>query len=360
MSWHLVQQRDGATRRYRDVRDSDLDWGTLVLEFDLGEIARTAGAVLRLSPQNEPERIFAIEPMPGGRMHLLRRHGADVSHLSIGLGREPMSGRMRLSYHWDRPRGRSLLTAENLTRGTIRQQEAHGALPVLPDEVAALFGTNATRFRHPGVGWVGLADHWQTVGPMPGLAPDTLVETVDGPRPVASLRPGDRVRTADNRALPVLWQGRVIAPSVGALGTVRLSARHFGLPGDVILRAGQRVALSGTDVEYLFGETEVLVEARHLVDGRSAVWTGAGILAVSHGLLFERHALIRAGGVWTESLYLGRIGRNADLARSTAPGALVDHGQMPLHFGPVRRELLGFEVQALALARQGARAPLAA
>lgn len=360
MSWRLLRRRDGQVRRYGGISGDGLERGTLVLEVDLGDVSRSRGPLVQLGPQREPGCLFVIEPMADGRMHLLRRQGAAVSHLSVGLGRDPASGRLRLSYHWDRARGRSLLTAENLTRGTIRQQEARGALPVRPDEIAALFGADAAAIRHPALDWAGLADHWQTVGPVPGIAPGTLIDTGDGPRPIEMLRPGDRVRTADAGDLPVLWQGRIAAPVLGGLRTVRLNAPYFGLPDDLILRSTQRVALSGADVEYLFGDDQALVEARHLVDGRSAVWGPEGGIEVSHGLLLERHALIRAGGLWTESLYLGRIGRSPDLARATAPGALADRGQMPLHRGPVHRELLDFEVRALALARHGGRAPLAA
>lgn len=360
MSWLILRNRDGGIRHYGGMAGGALERGTLVLELVLGDFARATGPVLSVAPSGGPDCLFTIEPMADGRMHLLRRHGVAVSHLSIGLGREPASGRLRLSYHWDRARGQSLLTAENLTRGTIRQQEARGALPVRPDEVAAIFGADGSATVHPALDWIGLADHWQTVGPVPGLTPGTLVDTGDGPRPIETLRPGDNVRTADAGDLPVLWQGRIAAPAIGALRTVRLVAPHFGLSADLTLRSGQRVALSGADVEYQFGEDRVLVEARHLVDGRSAVWGIEGGIEVSHGLLLERHALIRAGGLWTESLYLGRIGRSPDLARATAPGALADHGQMPLDRGLVRRELFGFEIRALAQSRQGGRAPLAA
>ncbi|WP_347312009.1 Hint domain-containing protein [Defluviimonas sp. SAOS-178_SWC] len=361
MSWQILRQREGGVRRFCDMPSGrSLDRGTLVLELDLAALPQSKVPVVRVAPHREPGRIFAVEAMSDGRMHLLRRHGAEVNHLSVGLGREPTSGRLRLSYHWDRPRNLSLLTSENLTRGTIRQQEAPSALPILPEEISALFGAEAKSIRHPALDWVSLADHWQTVGPMPGFAPDTLIDTVNGPHPIAALRPGDRVLTADSGDQPVLWQGRVGAPAVGSLRTVRLIAPCFGLPNDVILRSGQRVALSGADVEYLFGDDMVLVEARHLVDGRTALWDEDVRIVVSHGLLLDRHALIRAGGVWTESLYLGRIGRNVELARSTVPGALAERGQMPLHHGPVRRELLEFEVHALRLARRNGRPPLAA
>lgn len=361
MSWRFLHHRDGTTRHLASRPcDDRLDFGTLVLELDLGEFGKTKGPLIQLDPKGEPERTFVIEPMSDGRLHLLRRHGDAVNHLSVGLGREPVSGRLRLSYHWDHTRGRSLLTAENLTRGTIRQQDTPGAFPVLREELAALFGNREATAHHPALDWIGLADHWQTVGPVPGLAPYARIDTPTGPRAIAELRAGDLVRTADHGDLPILWQGRIAAPALGGLRMVRLIAPYFGLSRDLTLRSGQRIALSGTDVEYLFGEEEVLVEASHLVNGRTAIWDAEGSISVSHGLLLDRHALIRTDGLWTESLYLGRIGRNPDLARSTAPGVLADTSGMPVHSGPVRRELLDFEAHALAVTRQRSRAPLAA
>ncbi|MCU9849515.1 Hint domain-containing protein [Defluviimonas sp. WL0024] len=360
MTWLALRKIGGPTQRIGatglPVR---LDVGTLVFELDLDEVARVRGPVLRLAPRMEPQRIFALEATTDGRLHFLRRHGPDVSHLSIGLGRVPVSGQLRLSYHWDHRRGRSLLTAENLTSGTIRQQEANVALPLLAGEIGALFDTDREGPRHTALDWFGLADHWQTVGPTPGLAPWTEIVTADGPRPIASIRPGDLVLTADEGLQPVLWQGGVEVPAIGSFRPVRLIAPYFGLGSDLVAQPSQRIALSGADVEYHFGEEEVLVEARHLVNGETAVWEAESATAICHGLLLERHALIAAGGVWTESLYLGRIAANPALARTTAPGALAARGALPLHSSPVRRELLEFEALELSLARLRRRAPRA-
>ncbi|MDW4549359.1 Hint domain-containing protein [Defluviimonas sp. D31] len=360
MTWLALRQMGGQTRRIgKPELPARLDIGTLVLELDLDEIARTRGPVLRLAPRMEPQRIFALEATSDGRMHFLRRHGPDVSHLSIGLGRVPVTGQLRISYHWDHRRGRSLLTAENLTSGTIRQHEAAFALPLLAGEIGALFDTDREGQRHSALNWLGLADHWQTVGPTPGLAPRTEIVTADGPRPIATIRPGDLVLTADNGLQPVLWQGGIEVPAIGRFRPVRLIAPYFGLGSDLIVQPSQRIALSGADVEYHFGEDEVLVEARYLVNGETAVWEAEAETSICHGLLLERHALIAAGGVWTESLYLGRIAANPALARTTAPGALAARGALPVHSRPARRELLEFEALELSLARLRRRAPRA-
>ncbi|MCB2109605.1 Hint domain-containing protein [Albidovulum sp.] len=340
--------------------DAALDRGTLMFELDLALFARSAGPLLRLAPRREPRRMFVIERYSDGRLHLLRRDGREVSHLSIGLGREPISGVLRFTHHWDAPRAISLLTAENLTRGTIRQQEDRSGLAVDAEAVASLMGGTADCTRSPALNWLAIGDHWQTVGPLPGLAAETLISTPDGPRPVSALCPGDLVFTRDHGALPILWQGRSTVPGAGTMRRVRFRAPYFRLNHDLVLQSRQRIALTGADVEYHFGESEMMVEAHHFVDGQTAVWDTASPLATSHGILLDRHALVEAGGVWTETLYLGRIGRTGDLARSICAGALAERGEMPLHHGQVRRELADYEVQMLLQARRRARAPLAA
>ncbi|MDI3337673.1 Hint domain-containing protein [Defluviimonas aestuarii] len=361
MSWRALRNNDGTihTPCSGEVPGC-LGWGTLVMEINLAALARSRTPLIRLTPRREPEHIFALERTPDGRLQLLRRHGGEVGHLSIGLGREPSMGTLRLSYHWDHHRGVSLMTAENLSKGTIRQQEASHALPLLDEEIAALFGGGGDSHLHPALDWIGLADHWQIVGPMPGLAASTLVETVNGSCPVAMLRPGDMVLTADDGSMPVLWQGRVSVPAIGSFRPVRILAPCFGLARDMVVLPGQRLALSGADVEYHFGEEEVLIEARHLANGQTGVWEPEAEVTACHGVLFDRHALIRADGLWTESLYLGRIARNPDLARSIAPGALVETGSLPIHTGPARRELMDYEALALMLSMLNSRSVVAA
>lgn len=362
MSWLCLRERGAPLRSLSGDRlPPALDRGTLVVELDLGQLARSAGPLFRLPPDPSARRIFTLEPGVDGRLHLFRRQGERANHICVGLGRDPDAGPLRLSFHWDTSIGRSLLTAERLARGALRQQESRCALPVLGHEIVGLFAPEpGAPELHPAVSWIGLADHWQVTGPLPGIGPDTPVDTPDGPRPVARLRPGDRVRTADAGDRVVLWQGRVTAPEVGGFRSVRVQAPHFGLSRDVVLRAAQPVAVSGVDLEYLFGETEAYVEARDLVNGHSVMWEAGAPVTASHGLLLDRPALLRVGSLRLESLYLGWLAGTPALARTTAPGALAEAGRMPLHRARPRRMLRPFEAEALLRARAVSLSPIAA
>jgi hypothetical protein len=116
----------------------------------------------------------------------------------------------------------------------------------------------------------------------------------------------------------------------------------------------------GPEVEYLFDADEVLVEARYLVNGQTAVWADSGPVTAWHGILFADHHLIDADGCRMESLFLGGLAAAPDLARTTALGGLVRDGRLPRHRVPVRRELCAFEATALTLNLAQRRSPVAA
>ncbi|MEI2805710.1 Hint domain-containing protein [Albidovulum sp.] len=177
---------------------------------------------------------------------------------------------------------------------------------------------------------------------------------------MSTLRPGDRLCTADDGDCTVLWQGRINAPGIGGFRSVRFHAACFGNAEDIVLRAAQPVAIGGADALYLFGEDEVLVEARQLVNGRSVTWEPAAPVTASHGIVLDRPSLIRAGTIWVESLYLGGLARTPGLAQTTAAGTLAEAGRMPHHPRRARRQLRPFEAVALARARDAVRSTFAA
>ena len=142
-------------------------------------------------------------------------------------------------------------------------------------------------------------------GTIPCFGPDTLIETPDGAVPVARLRPGDRVRVAGGGARRVLWHAvtrlhyhardartRPVLIPRDALGA--------GLPSrDLVVSPQHRLLMTEASGR------EWLVPARALL-GRNGVRVMRGVAAMDcHHLAFARHEMIRAEGLWTESLLLG-------------------------------------------------------
>jgi hypothetical protein len=145
------------------------------------------------------------------------------------------------------------------------------------------------------------------------IARGTLVTTPEGEVRVEDLRPGDLVLTADGRAEPVRWIGsrRLVPAELAAdpaLRPIRIAAGAFG-PGrparDLHVSPQHRVLLSGWQAELLFGQEQVLVPAKGLVDDQ-AVRVDRSMEDVEYfHILFDRHEVILTEGLPTESFFPG-------------------------------------------------------
>lgn len=147
----------------------------------------------------------------------------------------------------------------------------------------------------------------------PCFTPGTLINTPGGPRAVETLRAGDLVTTQDHGACPVRWVGRRTVVGRGALTPVRFMAGALGNVHDLIVSPQHRMMLSGWQAELLFGQDEVLVAAKHLINGDTIHSAPCRSVDYIH-LLFDRHEIIFAEGVPTESFHPGDFFLETDAA----------------------------------------------
>lgn len=352
----------------RETLPPQLGQGSLIAEVTLPPETRGPLTLVDLTGHGRAGQDLVIGLDAEGHLQLVQRQGRAFHALSIDIGAElTTGGRMRLTWSWDAPQGESLLTLEAVDRGTLRQRAGRAPLPVGREILRALVSGTATGPERvtgtrlaPFLDWLAFGDHRQPVGPGACFAPSTPIETPQGPRPAGSLRAGDLVETADAGAQRVLWSGRVALPALGSLRPVRLCPPTFGETRDLWLLPQHRVALSGPTLEYLLGKEEVLIAARHLVDGCTALQPARPAVLNWQGLLLEGHHLLIADGCRIESLYAGRLARQAPLAATTALADLARAGGLPEHGAPVRPVLSAFEAEILAAQRAQGRGPVAA
>ena len=140
------------------------------------------------------------------------------------------------------------------------------------------------------------------------FTPGTMIDTESGPRPVERIARGDRILTLDDGPLPVAWIGRRTVPARGRLAPVLIGAGVLGNRRPLLVSPAHRVLLRGWAAQLFAGQDEVLVAARHLVDGRRVRIRPGGMVTYLH-LGFDRHALIRSEGAWSESHFAGLAGR---------------------------------------------------
>jgi len=146
-----------------------------------------------------------------------------------------------------------------------------------------------------------------------GLAASSVIDTARGPVLARDIRVGDRVLTRDNGLQPLRWvgsssvsYGEPDAPQAeqeAIRRPVRIRAGAFGSnpdAGNLVLAPGHRVLLRSPLNELLFAADETMAEAGDLthLDGVDMVPRAIG--RWTH-LLFDRHELIRANGLWVES-----------------------------------------------------------
>jgi Ca2+-binding RTX toxin-like protein len=143
------------------------------------------------------------------------------------------------------------------------------------------------------------------------FTPGTLIATPRGARRIEDLAPGDLVVTRDHGLQPVRWIGQRTVAAEGRFAPIRLRpGTLMGLERDLVVSPQHRMLFQGYRAQLLFGDSEVLVPALHLVDGKAVTRDEGGEVTYVH-LLFDQHEVIFAEGTATESFHPGDIGLSA-------------------------------------------------
>lgn len=189
------------------------------------------------------------------------------------------------------------------------------------------------------------------------FTPGTFLETPEGLKPVETLCAGDQVVTKDGGAQPILWAGsrnvsgarlyampdlRPVRIREGALGGNRPN-------GDLIVSPDHRMLVSGPTAEALWGEHEVLVAARDLIDGMTIARDLAAKSVTYHHLMLEQHHVVVANGVETESFHPAAAALDAvdEDQRLRLFDVMPDLADDPKRYGPTSRRTLSKPEAAL-------------
>lgn len=143
-----------------------------------------------------------------------------------------------------------------------------------------------------------------TVDTIPCFVVGTLILTPRGEVAVESLMPGDLVCTKDAGPQPLRWIGRRSVAAEGAFAPIRIEAGTFGNHRALTVSPLHRVLIDDRRAELLFGEAEVLVAARDLVDDARVRPVPGGTVEYVH-LLFDEHQVVFSEGLPTESFLPG-------------------------------------------------------
>lgn len=180
------------------------------------------------------------------------------------------------------------------------------------------------------------------------FAAGTRILLADGRQArIETLQPGDRLLTRDHGPQPLRWVGRARLRAVGGFAPVVISAGVLGNIGDLIVSPHHRLFLYRPARAAGLPTPELLVQARHLVDGE-LVFRREGGFVDYHSLVFDRHEIVYAEGIPVESLLVN----DATLAALLPPLAEELRARLP---GLSQRQHFGTEADRALIDRLGRR-----
>ncbi|MEM1238022.1 MAG: Hint domain-containing protein [Pseudomonadota bacterium] len=185
----------------------------------------------------------------------------------------------------------------------------------------------------------------------------TGILTPNGEVPVEELVAGDTVVTKDSGAMTVRWIGQRrfvgLGPVHDSVQPVAIRANAFGpdVPErDTMLSGNHSVLADHWKTSLYFADDEVLVRAKALLNGDFAFTASLPTVTYFHVLL-DQHSLVRANGMWCESLFLGSecmemlTPYNRTVVFDLFPGVSSELAS----YGPRARQQVGLREAALIL-----------
>jgi Hint domain len=182
--------------------------------------------------------------------------------------------------------GISVVAGQTVTLPTGQKVKlnADGTFTIIGDgnvETATFSSTVTDNLGHTDTAFV-------TVNWIPCFVAGTRILTPTGEVAVEALRPGDMVMTQDEGPQPLRWMGKREVPALGDHAPICIEAGALGPHGRLLLSPQHRVLICDSLAELLFGETEVLVAAKDLVNDQTVRVRSGGMVEYVH-LLFDRH-----------------------------------------------------------------------
>ncbi|MEL7214803.1 MAG: Hint domain-containing protein [Pseudomonadota bacterium] len=185
----------------------------------------------------------------------------------------------------------------------------------------------------------------------PCFTPGTLITTPHGPRDVADLKAGDVVVTRDNGLQTIRWvgeraiSGAAMFASNSKLAPIRIPRGAFGagLPmRDLYVSPLHHILVHGATLSLTTGHSEAILPARDLIGTRNIIQDTTVRTPHYIHLLFDRHEVIYAHGLATESLMPGKVALEGFSLASREAFFTIrpDLRSDPSQFGPTARYVL--------------------
>ncbi|QFT64795.1 Hint domain-containing protein [Roseivivax sp. THAF30] len=187
-----------------------------------------------------------------------------------------------------------------LTTGQVITLNADGTLTATAD--ADEETVNFTYTVQDATG--GTSTGFVTLASVPCFVAGSVIDTSHGPRLVESLKPGDLIRTKDHGLQPLRWIGTRTIAAEGDMAPIEIAANTFGPHMRLQVSPMHRILVRDGRAALMFGENEVLIAAKYLLDGQYVRRIEGGEVTYVH-LLFDAHEIVFSNGLPSESFLPG-------------------------------------------------------
>lgn len=138
----------------------------------------------------------------------------------------------------------------------------------------------------------------------------TRIWTPHGPRLIETLQPGDLVLTRDHGVQPIRWIGQRSVRGAGRFAPIRFAKGAVGNERELLVSPQHRMLHQSTAANLYFNDSEVLIPAKHMVNGGSIEQIEVEEVTYVH-MLFDEHEMVFAEGAVSESFHPGQMGLSA-------------------------------------------------
>lgn len=153
-------------------------------------------------------------------------------------------------------------------------------------------------------------------------------------RRVEELALGDMVLTRDDGPQAIRWIGQSTVRAVGDFAPIRIRAGALHNENDLLVSPDHRLFIYQRSDALGAGRHEVLVRARHLVNGDTVLRDSGGFVDYFQ-ILFDAHQIIYAEGIAAETLLVDprtRAALPADLGEALTSGGIGHSARAHMEF----------------------------
>lgn len=129
----------------------------------------------------------------------------------------------------------------------------------------------------------------------------TRITTATGEqKPIETLQVGDRILTRDDGPQEIRWIGHIVQRAVGEFAPILITAGTLNNTDDLRVSPDHRLFIYQRHDHIGAGRSELMVKARHLVNGNSVRVQEGGFVDYFQ-LMFDSHQIIFAEGISAET-----------------------------------------------------------